>query len=116
MDRKRLLRTFDAVTRPDKEVLRMLGWGAWKKRQMLETGGWFDMTTSEEIAHGYGYFLWKTQAGAYVIQDAPYHGNFHNYEVSEEEAFQSLIRNGKQRVAKRYFPERYRAWVETAQR
>jgi hypothetical protein len=88
----------------------------WNDRVTLATGGWFSYKESTLIAKGYGYLLYRTTAGAYVVQDAPHLANWNWYEVSEYDAFQSLMRNRKEHAARTHFPYQYQNWMTDAQR
>ena len=88
----------------------------WKKQCPLATGGWVDLTKCDRVAYGFNYSLDRTATGNFVMFCPPVFGNGSYYEVSEEQAFDSLMVRGKQSRARRYFPQRYEAWKSSGQR
>jgi hypothetical protein len=83
---------------------------SWRTRVPLATGGWYDEKHSETVAKSLGFVMKRSPAGNFVLVDQRLYGDSRRVEITESEAFQYLMQNGKQREARRFFPEQYEAW------
>lgn len=82
-----------------------------RNRTAVVEGGWFEWNKSEDVAKGVGFMMRRTTDGHFVLLDESFYGRYEWHLLSDDQAFDWLVRGGKERLARRASPDKYKIWL-----